>query len=216
MTTEAANAFLKTLEEPPPGTVFVLITAREERLPETVRSRCRRIEFSGVSRHEIEEALRERWSASPEQAEHLARLAQGRLGWAVAALEDERILAERERAVDELEALLEGGLSERFAAAAVLGARYLRDPGSVHTSLELWRSWWRDVLLASAGQEALVAENERLDTLRAQASQYGVHGALRALAALGRAGRHLEEHASPTLALEVMLLDLPAATVRAG
>jgi DNA polymerase-3 subunit delta' len=216
MTPEAANAFLKTLEEPPPGTVFVLITAREERLPETVRSRCRRIEFSGVPRQEIEEALRERWGASPEQAGQLARLAQGRLGWAVGALEDERVLAERERAVDELEALLEGGMSERFSAAAVLGARYLRDPESVHSNLELWRSWWRDVLLAAAGQEDLVAESERLDTLRSQASQYGVTGALRALAALRAGRRHLEEHASPTLALEVMLLDLPAGKAGAG
>jgi hypothetical protein len=126
------------------------------------------------------------------------------------------VLAERERGLDELEALLEGGLSERFSAAAVLGARYLRDPESVHTNLELWRSWWRDVLLAAAGQEGLAAEGERLDTLRSQASQYGVPGALRALAALGAGRRHLEEHASPTLALEVMLLDLPAGKARAG
>jgi DNA polymerase-3 subunit delta' len=211
LTTEAANAFLKTLEEPPPYVVLVLLTSREEMLPETVRSRCRRIVFYGVPRHEIESALVERWGAEPEQATRLARLAQGRLGWAVAVLQDERLLIDRERTLDDIESLLAGGYSERFAYAASLGARFPRDPQAVRATLELWRGWWRDVLLAAAGKADLAAESERLDTLRSQASQYGVAGAVQALRAITNGRRHLEEHASPTLALEAMLLELPSA-----
>ena len=210
----AANAFLKTLEEPAPHTVLVLIASREEALPETVRSRCRRVSFGGVARDVIERALQERWSATPEQAQQLARLAQGRLGWAVAALEDEKLLIERARTVDEIEALMSGGLSERFAYAASLGARFPRDPGAVRATLELWRAWWRDVLLAAAGREELVADTERLDTLRSLGAQWGVEGAVRALAAVGNGRQHLEEHANPTLALEVMLLDVPLSARR--
>ncbi|OGO52510.1 MAG: DNA polymerase III subunit delta' [Chloroflexi bacterium RBG_16_68_14] len=213
MTAEAANAFLKTLEEPAPNVVLVLITAREEALRETVRSRCRRIAFSGVPRVALEAALRERWHAEPQQAARLARLAQGRLGWAVAALQDERLLIDRERTINDMESLLAGGFNERFAYAASLGARYSRDAQTVHTTLDVWRDWWRDVLLAAAGQEELTGDPERLDTLRSHAAQYGIAGALQALAALTGGRRHLEEHASPTLALEVMLLELP---LRAG
>jgi len=209
MTVEAANAFLKTLEEPPPHVVLVLVTAREEALRETVRSRCRRMVFLGVPRAEIEAALVERWGADGELAARLARLAQGRLGWAVAALQDERLLAERERVVGEIEALLAGGYAERFSYAGSLGARFSREPQVVRDTLELWRAWWRDVLLAAAGREQLAIEGDRLDTLRSQAAQYGVEGALQALTALTNARRHLEEHASPTLALEAMLLELP-------
>jgi DNA polymerase III subunit delta' len=54
----AQNAFLKTLEEPPPDAAFVLIATREDRLLETVRSRCRRTEFTLVPVGEIEAALR--------------------------------------------------------------------------------------------------------------------------------------------------------------
>jgi DNA polymerase-3 subunit delta' len=216
MTVEAANAFLKTLEEPPPHVVLVLIVAREEALGETVRSRCRRIAFLGVPRAATEAALRERWGAEPPQAERLARLAQGRLGWAVAALQDERLLLERERAVDDAVALLAGGYSERFAFASELGGRFSRDAESVRSTLELWRDWWRDVLLVAAGKQELVADPERLDTLRSHAAQYGVAGALQALTALTEARRNLEEHASPTLAVEVMLLELPSAAGRAG
>jgi DNA polymerase-3 subunit delta' len=214
MTAEAANAFLKTLEEPEANTVLVLIAAREEALRETVRSRCRRVAFEGVPRGLIERALQERWGASGEQAAHLARLSQGRLGWAVAALQDERVLIDRERTVDEIEALMSGGLSERFAYAASLGSRFSRDPQLVRTALEVWRDWWRDVLLAAAGREELVADTARLDTLRSVAAQWGVAGAVRALTAVGNGRQHLEEHASPTLALEVMLLEVPGSARR--
>jgi DNA polymerase-3 subunit delta' len=210
LTVEAANAFLKTLEEPPPGVVFVLITAHEELLRETVRSRCRRVAFSGVARRAIEQALVERWQVPPETAERLARMAQGRIGWAVGALEDERLLVEREHAVDDIESVLAGGLAGRFSYAASLGARFPRDPQAVRETLGLWREWWRDVLLAAAGAEQLAAAGS-LDTLRAHAAQYGVEGAAQALTALERGRRHLEEHANPTLALEVALLELPLA-----
>ena len=213
LTLEAANAFLKTLEEPAPNTVIVLITAREEALSETVRSRCRRIGFAGVPREAIESALVERWQAAPDVAARLARGAGGRLGWAVAALEDERLLAERDEAIAEVEAVLAGGYGERFRYAGELGRAYAKERASVVASLEAWRDWWRDVLLVAAEREDLVVESERLDTLRSHAAQYGVAGAVQALTALNDGGRHLEERASPTLAMESMLLALPVRTV---
>jgi DNA polymerase-3 subunit delta' len=209
MTAEAANAFLKTLEEPAPNTVLIVITAHEEALRETVRSRCRRIPFSAIARAELEAALRGRWGAPAQQAERLARLAQGRLGWAVRALADERLLVEREHAVDEIEAVVSGGYGKRFSYAASLGSRFQRQPQLVTESLDVWRQWWRDVLLVAGGQEQLAADVERLDTIRRHAAQYGVDGAVRALEAVTDARRHLDEHASATLALETMLLELP-------
>ena len=210
LTQEAANAFLKTLEEPPAQVVLILISAREEALRETVRSRCRRVAFNGVPRQAIESALRERWEAEPEMATRLSRLARGRLGWAVAALQDERLLIDRERTIDDIESLVAAGYNERFTYAADLGARFARDAQRVYSTLAVWREWWQDVLLTAAGQEDLVVTTERLDTLRSQAAQYGVAGAVQALTALTASQRHLEEHAGPTLALEVMLLELPA------
>ena len=65
------------------------------------------------------------------------------------------------------------------------------------------------LLLTASGEEELALSIDRLDTLRSHASQYGVAGAVRALRALTDVQQHLDEHASPTLALEVMLLELP-------
>jgi DNA polymerase-3 subunit delta' len=209
LTTEAANAFLKTLEEPPDHVVLILITAHEEALLETVRSRCRRIVFGGASRSEIEAALLERWDAEPETAAKLSRMAQGRLGWAVDALKNEKGLEDREEVLEEIEELLRGGDKERFEYARALGDRYQRNNRAVRDSLNVWSDWWRDVLLTASGEEELALSIDRLDTLRSHASQYGVAGAVRALRALTDVQQHLDEHASPTLALEVMLLELP-------
>jgi DNA polymerase-3 subunit delta' len=209
MTVEAANAFLKTLEEPPAQVVLVLLTSREEALPETVRSRCRRVAFAGVPRAGIERALQARWDADAPQAQRLARLAQGRLGWAVTALQDSTLLDERQSGIEEIDSLLAGDWGRRFAYAKSLSARYPKEAPAVRAVLDIWRDYWRDVLLTAAGQEELVAGVDRLDTLRPQATQYGVDGALRALTAVDHAAEHLEQNANPTLALEVMLLALP-------
>ena len=215
LTAQAANAFLKTLEEPPKNVVMILVTAREATLPETVRSRCRRIAFGGAGRAQIESALRERWKAEPETAARLARLAQGRLGWAVDALKDNGALEEREEVLDEIEAVMAGGDKERFEYARMLGDRYQRNSNAVRDVLGVWRDWWRDVLLTASGKEEMALASDRLDTLRSQASEYKVEGAVRALRALQDLQQHLEEHASPTLALEVMLLELPRAAAPA-
>jgi len=79
MSDGAQNALLKTLEEPPPHVVFILVSADADRLLETVRSRCRRVDFGLVAAKEIEAGLSERGSDA-EQAAVLARLAAGRPG----------------------------------------------------------------------------------------------------------------------------------------
>ena len=84
MTEDAQAAFLKTLEEPPPGTVLILTATDEERLLDTIRSRCVRIRLGPVPRREIEALLVEAGLAEPPLAARLARLSGGRPGDAVA------------------------------------------------------------------------------------------------------------------------------------
>ncbi len=84
MTEDAQAAFLKTLEEPPPGTVLILTAADEERLLPTVRSRCVRIRLGPVPRREVEAILVDTSLAEAPLAARLARLSDGRPGDAVA------------------------------------------------------------------------------------------------------------------------------------
>ncbi|MBN2113561.1 MAG: AAA family ATPase [Acidimicrobiia bacterium] len=82
MTDEAASALLKTLEEPSPTTVFILVAEAEHDLPPTVASRCRTIFFGRVTDEEVAAALVER-GVDPEQAHHAAVASGGRPGLAL-------------------------------------------------------------------------------------------------------------------------------------
>lgn len=77
MRNEAANAFLKLLEEPPPNLVFLLTTSGREKLLPTLLSRCQQIRFNPLSEQEITDALIRYDGRDPEQAEWLARVASG-------------------------------------------------------------------------------------------------------------------------------------------
>jgi DNA polymerase III delta' subunit len=84
MTEDAQAALLKTLEEPPAGTVLLLTASDEERLLPTIRSRCVRIRLGPVSRHDVEGILVDAGLVEAPAAARLARLAAGRPGEAVA------------------------------------------------------------------------------------------------------------------------------------
>ena len=82
LTSEAWNAFLKTLEEPPPHVLFILCTTEPHKVPDTVRSRVQRFDFGRVSSARIDEHLRviataEAVELEPAAARLIARAAQG-------------------------------------------------------------------------------------------------------------------------------------------
>lgn len=82
MNDEAANALLKTLEEPTASTIFIVIAESEDDLPETVASRCRTVVFGRVPEEEIAAGLGAS-GISPERAEQAARISGGRPGLAI-------------------------------------------------------------------------------------------------------------------------------------
>ena len=85
---EASNALLKSLEEPVPGVVFLLLTADEEAVLPTVRSRCQRLELRPMPLDVVAQVLQEEYGQEPQQAEEVARFAQGCLGRAVQAAKE--------------------------------------------------------------------------------------------------------------------------------
>lgn len=203
------NALLKTLEEPPPNVVIILIVEHEDHMLDTIRSRARRIAFTGAPLDLIERTLRTHWGVEPARAAALARLSGGRIGWAVLALNDERMMEKREAALDDVSDLAAATITARMAAANEMGSRYSKDRAAVHATLGVWQAWWRDILLIAAGREPQATHRERLDTLRPLAAQCDVAAAVRALRAITDARQQLEENASPALTLESMVLSWP-------
>ncbi len=210
---EAANAFLKTLEEPPDGTVIILLAEREERLPETVRSRCQRIAFRPVAKDAVETALRDR-GASPEQAELLALTAGARIGWAIRVLADPDLLTERGSMLDAAVRVAHGNLTERFAWARAGESRAPETRERCIRELGLWEGWWRDVLAAGAGASAGLVNRDRERTLLEEGKLYAVAAVIAFLRSLAATREHLRANIDPQLALENLILDLPAPSGR--
>jgi len=83
MNDEAANALLKTLEEPSQSTIFIVVAESEDDLPDTVASRCRTVVFGRVPESEVGAGLVSA-GIDPERAEEAARISGGRPGLAIA------------------------------------------------------------------------------------------------------------------------------------
>lgn len=85
LTDDAANALLKSLEEPPAASVFVLVTARPEMLLATIRSRCSRLRFGRLTSGDVARVLTERHGMDPGEAHAVASIADGSPGRALEA-----------------------------------------------------------------------------------------------------------------------------------
>ncbi|MEE8370150.1 MAG: AAA family ATPase [Dehalococcoidia bacterium] len=209
MTIGAQNAFLKTLEEPPPHVAFVLVAVGEERLLPTIRSRCRRVEFRLMSLRAVEEALLE--AGGPvEESRRLARLSRGRLGWALAMSRDESRMKVREQALDRARALGTMTIAQRLELAERLASDFRQGREAVLEQLLEWQSWWRDLLLVQSGVEEGVANLDLTAELREDAGRLGREEVVAFLRALSDARRQLAENVQPRLALEALMLEASA------
>jgi DNA polymerase-3 subunit delta' len=210
---QAQNAALKTLEEPPPHTAFVLITTREEALLPTIRSRCRRIEFSLVPVAEIEQALLgsedPNLRVEPERAALLARLSSGRIGWALDAARDPSLLERLRESLEQARAIPGMTIAERMRLSEQLAERFKVDRAPVFALLDEWLGWWRDVLLAQSAAEEGIANADTLDELRAAGARHSPDDVIRFVRALRAARDHLNANVQSRIALDALLLEAP-------
>lgn len=203
-----ANKLLKTLEEPPPH-VILLVTARHRAdvLP-TIVSRCQVIELRPLDQHVVRDALQQGWQAEPGEADLLARLAAGRLGWAVDQLRHPERRAERERHLATLWRLMAADRLERLHFAGELAGQ--RDNQQIFSLLEVWTSWWRDLLLTQAGADEACSNVDMLPRLAEHARCLETRTVQNYLATLKHIEGFLRHTVNVRLALDVLVLRLPA------
>jgi len=206
----AANALLKILEEPPPQVVLLLTSARPHALLPTVISRCQILALRPLPFTQVASALVERWGASPEDADLLSHLSEGRIGWAVERLKDSAARDERARRLIDAQQLPQMGRLQRLGYAETL----TRAPASIHPTLVLWASWWRDVLLIQQGCQKHVSNVDRLSELEQQAQAFDPIQLRRFLVRLQEAPAQLNQNANARLLLEALMLHMPAPIAR--
>lgn len=208
-TPAAANALLKTLEEPPPHVVLLLTSNRRDLVLPTVLSRCQILSLRSLPIEQVRAALQERWGVDEDQAALLARLSGGRLGWAVQAATEPHVWQTRAKYLDDLLTLTAEGHVGRLAYAEALS----RASEGAETALGLWATWWRDLLLVQQGQADALLNLDRKAQLLQQADLYRPEQVQAALIDLMRTLRRLRGNVNQRLALDVLLLRLPKPAV---
>ncbi len=141
LTPEAANAFLKTLEEPTPNSLLLLTTAKPANVLGTIKSRCHVIYCYPVSRGELAKQLEKNYALDPLKARSLANFSEGVGGRARKLLEN-KFFDKRNEAVDQF---IFSANNEIFLK------KMASDKQLVKEFLEIFLSWIRDAILIKAG-----------------------------------------------------------------
>jgi DNA polymerase-3 subunit delta' len=150
MNLSAQNAFLKTLEEPPPDSLIILVSSRPESLLDTLKSRCQIIEFHALPGELIEGVLRERGGMSSEDAALSARLSGGSLGKALSY--DRDIIEWRKELISMLGNLRRNSASDVLRLSEHISSGGTQDaPDRLDLGFRFVLLWLRDLALAKIG-----------------------------------------------------------------
>lgn len=140
LTPEAANALLKILEEPPRGSLIILVTDKPSLLFKTIISRCKIIKFSSLKNTELKEILKKDYSLDNNTAHFLAYFSEGRLGAAL-RLKDTDIIRDKNRVIDKF----------ILARKMSLDNLSIQNRDEVRSFLNILASWFRDIYLIKIG-----------------------------------------------------------------
>jgi DNA polymerase-3 subunit delta' len=208
----AQNALLKTLEEPPAASVFLLVTSRPDLLLPTVRSRCPRLTFRSLSAEDVADAL-VRLGRTPAEARAVAAVADGSLGRALELSGDE-LSAAREVA----QQALVRAASTPDARRRIEGARDLlgktgrggaSDREQLAVNLRAIASLLRDVeVLATGADDHILANPDLRPALERLVPAFQGDRGVQAFAAVDRALAALDRNAGVKTVADWMVLQL--------
>jgi DNA polymerase-3 subunit delta' len=206
MTVGAANALLKTLEEPRGDTLLILLTAQPNRLLETIRSRCQPLPFTRHPNNRIQEELESQLEIDAAESHVLAALSEGSFKKAFGK-DRELYLEQRRELLKTLTGLSAGSILPILDFAEQLAA----DKTILPDILEIFQAFYRDVLmtLQGRGDEELVNLDLKEKIQRVSRSE-SLATTLAKLEALIEVRRQLDRNVNRQLAMEVLLLKLAA------
>ena len=205
MSEEAANSLLKTLEEPPNQVIILLLTIDHRLLLPTIISRCQLLELRPVPAPTVAKAIRDGYGLDEGAVLEIARLSDGRPGWAIRAAMNPGLVQDLSDKLEVIERVVEG----RFSYASDLASSFQRNREMMRQELRLWLSWWRDILLVKQGVGEYVTNLSRMEKLEAMASAVSSAQVADAINKIREVSEHLESNINSRLALENMMLAVP-------
>jgi DNA polymerase-3 subunit delta' len=201
----AANAMLKTLEEPPEHVIVILTANSPEILLPTITSRCEVLRLRSLSIKETANGLQIIRGVPEEDAERLAHISDGRPGYAIRLFEQPTLLSQRQRWLDELVRQIPNSHRERFASAKEIAD----DKEGLKNKLQLWLTFWRDVMVCVSGGSNSVTNLDYSEQIQKLAAVTDLDQAKFYVNSVVRTIDCIDHNVNARLALEVMLIDLP-------
>lgn len=208
----AQDALLKTLEEPPPHAVLILLATSGEPILSTITSRSQVIRLRPVARGVIRDVLMAQYNLDAHRADQVARFSGGRIGWAIEAAQNPEALEIRDEALDLLIALLGQPRRGRFDLAASLqrdAQKNKQERANVARLLELWLTFWRDLVLHLSGGDVPLTNIDRQAAIQQLAYDVTLDDALKAVHATQQALDRWQLPLNLRLALETLFLAYP-------
>jgi len=213
MADAAQNALLKTLEEPTPASVYILVTSRPDALLPTVRSRCSLIRFGRLSAGDVAAVLEREHGYSRRDAVPVASAANGSVGDALAAQKEE--FADARDAAGEL---LQAARGRSDPRSRLERGKDLTKGGGGPTSsereylglrLQALASFARDLGILSTGADpGLLANGDLRDDLETLRRTFDVDRVLALFGAVDQAQNALDRNVSPKVVADWMALQI--------
>jgi len=203
MNITSANSLLKTLEEPSPTNVFVLVSSRPHLLPMTILSRCHRLRFNPVQRDVIAAFLEKKHSFEPAEAIILASSAGGSIGRAL-SLHKGDYLALRESILGRVSK----GTLDPLGCLALAGA-LAGDKEEILEALDILKTWYRDLLVfQETGRAESLINRDHAGGIERLAGFFAGEAILRSVGAIQDAAAAIERNVNKQLTLETMVFTL--------
>lgn len=204
MNDAAANALLKTLEEPMPYNVLILLTSRYGGFPRTILSRCQKIRFNPVRPATVKTYLMETRGMEEEDAAIIAAASQGSIGRIPEREKESRERFKRET-IEKIAVINRGTGLSLFSIAHEFGD----ERAVILEKLGILREWLRDVLvLKETGRHDFMLHRDLLKTSETLSGKIDRASIIEAVEAVARAIRAVERNANKQLTLESMVFTL--------
>lgn len=205
MTTQAQNAILKTLEEPPEYAVIILMTSNVNALLPTILSRCVVLNMKPVADDLVKKYLMEQLQIPDYRAEVCVAFARGNIGKAKALATSEDFDKVKAEALSLLKYIQDMELHEIVAAIKKINEFKL----DVNDYLDIMAVWYRDVLLFKATNDANhLIFSEELSTIRGVAQRSSYEGIENVIEALEKAKSRLNANVNFDLTMELLLMEI--------
>ena len=200
----AQNALLKTLEEPPPDSVLILVSPTAGGLLPTLRSRCFCISFGPLPRDVVAQFLISRKAKTAQEAESLAAMSMGSLAKAI-HMEQDALLKNRQAWMEKLSSLAPGN----YRVAAEMAEKLAVNREECLKFLDWAEGWSRDLAVYCAGGNPQVVVNlDMLAQIRSLAAQQGLDRLLEIHSQTSQAAARIHRNVNRRMVLESLFFTI--------